>query len=348
MKSLRRITAAALIAYLFLATSCADSKYERSTTAMGTVLTVTVVSMDREAADSAVEAAFKEIDRLENLLSLWKPESEMSVLNERAAEGWTQADQEILDLLETSLEFSRLTEGAFDVTAGPLVRLWGFHTREKNHLPTPEEIKEKKRIVGYRLVEIDSGNDAVRFANEGMEVDFSGVAKGYAVDRAVKIMRDLGVKNAMVNLGGNIYAFGSPAGRDMWNIAVRDPRSIENEIGVLKIKEKGVASSGQYIRFVEFENRRFGHIIDPRTGYPVEGEVLGTTIVAPDALTADIMSTSVFVLGPDEGAEFIKSQEFEGLIILDNGKGGLLVKVSGGLRDSFELFEADEIAIEYF
>lgn len=335
-------------AWLF-AIGCATEKTERSTAIMGTVLTVTVYGLSSEVADEAVDSVYSEMERLNNLLSVWDSESTLSRLNRAAAGGWAEADPEILGLIQQSFKYSELSGGAFDVTAGPLVRLWGFLRKGDKRPPTETELAEAAARIGFRQVELDESRSMVRFGVQGMEIDFGGVAKGYAVDSAIKLLHEKGVESALVNLGGNSRAIGSPPGRGTWRISVRDPRKREGTIGVLEIAGQGVASSGQYENYFEYDGKRYGHIIDPRTGYPVEG-VLGTTIVAPDALTADILSTTVFVLGPEKGPELIKSlEDVEGIIILPRADGGMLIRVSEGLADDFQLDTAiSDATVETF
>ena len=342
MSSYRRIAALALIPILTLdfLVSCgpeSSSKVERATSVMGTVFTATVYGLKQEEADAAIDEAFEEMQRLNSLMSNWDRDSGISRLNQAAAEDWAIADPEIFALVLSALRYSRLSSGAFDVTAGPLVRLWGFLRRSEQRPPSPSELKAAMARVGYEKIEVDEERGAIRFSAEGMEIDLGGIAKGYAVDQAAALMRKRGVASALVNLGGNIISIGSPPGRQAWRVAVRDPRSSEGTIGYLEIAGAGVASSGQYERYFEYRGKRYGHIIDPRSGRPVEG-VLGTTIVAPDGQIADILSTAVFVLGPDKGPALISSQEgVEGMIILPRSDGGVVIKISKRLRPRFRL-----------
>ena len=345
------VLAAVLGACLFVF-ACGVERHERSALAMGTVLEVTIEGLTRSEAEAAADAVFAEVERLEALMSVWDTDSALSRLNREAARDWAIADPEIFTLLQTSLVYSRLTGGAFDVTAGPLVRLWGFIAREVRVPPPREEIEAAMAKTGFERIELDLERRSIRLPVEGMEIDFGGVAKGYAVDRAILVLRERGVERALVNLGGNVRGLGSPAARDRWTVAVRDPRTSGERprlIGYIELGEGGVASSGQYERFFEHEGRRYGHIIDPRTGRPAEG-VLGTTIVAPDALTADILSTAVFVLGPERGPEFIDAQEgIEGIVVLPRGDGGVIIRISEGLRPHFRLeASVTDADVEYF
>ena len=327
---------------------CGSERRRDSTEVMGTILTVTIEGVPEEVAEGALEAAFEEVRRINDLMSLWRDDSALSRLNREASDGWARTDPEIFDLIKTSKRYSEATGGAFSVTAGPLVRLWGFLRRQERRPPQPEEIEERMAFVGDQLIDLNESRKAVRFAAQGMEIDFGGVAKGYAVDRAVSVLREMGIENALVDLGGNVRSIGAPAGRDSWNIAVRDPRRREGIIGVLEINDQGVASSGQYENYFEHQGRRYGHIIDPRTGWPAEG-VLGTTIVAPDAMIADILSTAVFVLGPEEGAKLINGLDgVEGIIIVPRGQDSVLIKVSEGLKLFFKATNATDVQTDSF
>lgn len=320
---------------------------------MGTDLTVTITGLPDEKVDEAAADAIAEVERIEALMSTWRRESPLSLLNRDAGENWVVTDYEILKVLEVALHYARLTGGAFDVTAGPLVRLWGFFGSEERRPPTDEKIAEALKKTGFSNVEVDPDHVAVRFKVMGMEIDFGGIAKGYAVDRAVAELKKQGADNSLVDLGGNIRGIGSPAGREAWNIAVRDPRDRTGILGILQLNSAegnwGVASSGQYERYFEYEGRRYGHIIDPRTGRPVEG-MLGATIVAPDAMTADALSTSVFVLGRKEGERLIESQEgVEGILIIPRDSGGVTIRISHAIADKFQLLDSVKDAeIEVF
>ncbi len=347
----RSVFIAVLGACLFVF-GCGVERHERAALVMGTILEVTIEGLPSSEAEAAADAVFAEAERLNALMNSWDPESALSRLNREAVRGWAVADPEILVLLQISLGYSRLTGGAFDVTAGPLVRLWGFIAREVRVPPPQGEIEAAMAQTGFERVELDLELRSVRLQVEGMEIDFGGVAKGYAVDRAIAVLRERGVERALVNLGGNVRGLGSPAARERWTVAVRDPR-ISGErprlLGYIGLGEGGIASSGQYERFFEHEGRRYGHIIDPRTGWPAE-DVLGTTIVAPDALTADILSTAVFVLGPERGPEFIDAQEgIEGIVVLPRGDGGVIIRISEGLRPHFRLeASVTDADVEYF
>lgn len=320
---------------------------------MGTDLTLLIEGSDSARIKSAAQAVQAEVERLNNLFSTWIDTSALAMLNRKAGEGWTEAAPEILSVLRVALEYSAASHGAFDITAGPLVRLWGFFARVERRPPNPEDIARTLTRIGSEKLDIDFANGRIRFDIPGMEIDLGAIAKGYAVDRARDVLRSKGIGAALVNLGGNISFFGLPKGRDSWSIAVRDPRSREGLLGTLNLGNnfayRGIASSGQYERFFEYEGRRYGHIIDPRSGYPVEG-ILGTTIIAPDATRADALSTTTFVLGPDHAVEFVRElEDVLAIIVLVSDDGSIHMRISHALRPYFELApEAGEVLLDSF
>jgi thiamine biosynthesis lipoprotein len=308
-----------------------EAVFDYSQSVMGTMLTVTAGENDELAA----KAAIAEVQSVDELMSLFKPQSQLSQLNNNGFAGAIVVDQELFDVIAVALDYAAETGGAFDPTAGELVDLWGFYRKEHFRIPTPEQIAEKLAITGYQLVEIDRENRSVFYQIAGIEIDLGGIAKGYSVDLALAKLQELGVASALVNLGGNIRVLGLPAGRDAWALGVRDPRDKEKVLGKLMLGQKfanyALASSGQYEQYFEFEGQRYGHIIDPRSGYPAAG-VLGTTIIAPDAITADALSTAVFVLGLTAGQELLEAHTgCFGIITTEDG-----VYVSDGIKDIFE------------
>ncbi len=294
-----RLLASTLVAVAILAAACEPPvPYTKETFVMGTKAWVTVAGMSDADAERAALAAFSEMYRIESVMSTWRPTSEISRLNEAAGGAPIAVSSELYALIDSSLFYARATAGAFDVTVRPLVRLWGFQGGEPK-LPSDEEIALARSHVGYGAVAIDSAASTVTLP-AGMQIDLAGIAKGYAVDRCVAVLAGLGVRSALVNIGGNIYAMGAPPGRDGWAVGVRDPRGGLETAGTLVLRDEAVATSGNYENFVEIDGERYGHIIDPRTGRPVSG-VLSVTVVARTALASDALSTGLFVLGPDEG-----------------------------------------------
>jgi len=288
----------ALAAILILSSACGPREpYTKETFVMGTKAWVTIAGMNDPDAERAAQAAFNEMYRIESVMSTWRPSSEISRLNADSSGTPFAASSELYSLVDSSLFYSRATSGAFDVTVRPLVRLWGFQGGTAN-LPSDAEIARAMSLVGSGKVALDPSRSTIALPR-GMQIDLAGVAKGYAVDRCVAVLAELGVRNALVNIGGNIYAMGAPSGKSGWSVGVRDPNGGLETVGTLLLRDEAVATSGNYENFVEIEGKRYGHIIDPRTGWPVS-HVLSVTVVAPTGLASDALSTGLFVLGPDD------------------------------------------------
>ncbi len=291
-----------LIAAAALFSSCSDGQEEpfvQETFAMGTKAMVRIYGMDDEKARTAASAGLHEIHRIEAAMSNWRDDSELSMLNASAGSGPVRISSELFGLLERCSNYCRITQGAFDVTAMPLVRLWGFRGGEPK-MPGREDIDAALRKVGCGLVLL-SAEDTTASLPEGVEIDLAGVGKGYAVDRCAEMLAAHGVTSGLVNLGGNMYAIGRPPGRSGWSIGIRDPSGGLDIAGELLISDAAVSTSGDYENFVVIDGKRYGHIIDPRTGMTAD-KVLSVTVIASGAEVADAMSTGLFVLGYEGSA----------------------------------------------
>ncbi|MBU3958342.1 MAG: FAD:protein FMN transferase [Candidatus Omnitrophica bacterium] len=270
--------------------------YKDSRIVMGTF--VEVSSPDKEAA----KVAFTEIKRIEGLLSKYREDSEVVRLNKR---GELKVGPDTLYILQKAEEFWQLSDGAFDITVGPLMDLWGF-TDKKYYLPRDEEIKEALNLVGFDKIIFNNAENVVKFSVQGMKIDLGAVAKGYAIDCAVKKLKEKGIKDCLINAGGDIYALGDIKGKS-WKVAVKDPRHAAF-LQRLELKNKAVATSGDYEQFFIQGNRRYAHIFNPKTGYPLDSGVVSVTVIAPDCLTADALATSIFVLGKEKGSTLVEKR----------------------------------------
>lgn len=293
-----------LAASLAAVSACSgDEPYEKETFVMGTRASVKIYGLSTEDAGLAAAEALRELHRVESVMSNWRERSEVSVLNRESRGRTHEASRELLGLVDSSIHYSRITLGAFDITARPLVRLWGFQGGA-SRLPSGGEIAGALLRVGSNRISIDTAACTITLPR-GTELDLAGIAKGYGIDRSVSILRELGVRNALVDLGGNIYALGAPPGRRAWTVGIRDPRGSTGIAGTIGLRDEAVATSGNYENFVEIGGTRYGHIMDPRSGRPVEG-VLSVTVIASTALAADALSTALFVLGPSRGSEILE------------------------------------------
>jgi len=274
--------------------------YKDNRVMMGTF--VEVISPDKDAAG----IVFGEMKRLENLLSKYNADSEISRLNKLGA---LRVSADTFYILQKSKQFWRLSDGAFDVTVGPLVDLWGF-TDKKYHLPDKRDLRKDLILVGSDKMIFNLDDNVVKFKLSGMKVDLGAIAKGYAIDCAVKKLKEYGIKSCLINSGGQIYCLGDKFGKP-WRVAIKSPRGKEF-IDYLELKDLSVATSGDYEQYFIKDNKRYCHILNPKTGFPANSNIASVTVVSPSALTADALATSIFVLGKDKGRELAK--KFTGVI----------------------------------
>lgn len=291
-----------LIFWLFLALDHHKPELALSGQAMGTVWEIKVAGGQRPSAAQLQTICQDFFKTSEQRLSYFLPGSEISRLNEKAGKSPVTLSPAAFDLIKQAKNYGHLTKGAFDLTVAPLLRLWGFY-RGQGRRPEPDKIQEILGLIGYQKVELAEPQRTVFLPQPGMAVDLGGIAKGWAVDELVKILRQNGIREALVDLGGNIYGLGRPNG---WQVGVKDPRDKTRILAVLKLRDQAVATSGDYERYFTIAERRYCHIFDPRTGWPVANGVASVTVVAPTGLQADALSTSLFVLGPDQGLDLIK------------------------------------------
>ncbi len=298
-------------------------RYQTSFEAMGTDVNLEVVAPDEDAARTMFLAARRRIEEVNRLMSTYLPDSEVSRLNRR---GSGQVSEEVLAVLRKADEVSRLSGGAFDVTYAPLRALWR-RAAEEDRLPTPEELAKARAAIGYDKLKV--ADREVRFGVPGMEVDLGGIAKGYAIDLAARALQDAGAAAGIVDIGHDLNLFGLPADEKSWRVAVYSPPGVTQEV-VLDVPPCGVATSGDYARGFRVEGRWFSHIIDPRTGQPVE-HMSSVTVVAPDAETADGLATAVSVMGWPDGVRLAESlPDVECLMMVRQADGSVEEHESSG------------------
>ena len=299
---------------------------ERVLGVMGTTLEVRAIGADVARLERALDAAVAEIQRVEDLMTDWRP-SPLETLNAAAGLGPQAADAEILDVLELAQGVGELTGGAFDITFAGVGKLWDFKAKPPV-VPSPEQIRAALQRVGYQRLSIDR-NAGTLVLPAGMRIGLGGIAKGYGVDRAMFVLMQHGVEHGVVNAGGDLKALGTKFGAP-WEIAIVHPRERERVIAVLPVSNTCVVTSGDYERFFELDGVRYHHILDPRTGYPSTG-CMSATVSAPDAALADALATSMCVLGPVAGMALIERlPRVEALLVDMDGK----VHASTGLRST--------------
>ena len=278
-------------------------RLQESADAMGATYTVEIYGYDRVKMEAAAGAALDEARRLDELLSNYRPESEWSTVNRLASIRPVQTSPELFRLLAACLEYSRESEGAFDITVGPLMKVWGFY-KDSGHLPHRAEVGAALTKVGYRHVHLDEGAHTVRFDRSGVELDPGGIGKGYAVDRMVDILRQNGVGIALVaGSGSSIYGMGAPPSEPRgWRVNIKNPWSPSKTAAEVYLKDQSISTSGSYEKFFRAEGRIYAHIMDPRTGYPAQGSV-SVSVVAPRTIDSEAWAKPYFVNGRQWAAQ---------------------------------------------
>ena len=291
---------------------------------MGTDLVIEVLGPDPAALDAAMDRAIAELQRVEDLMTDWRP-SPLTRLNAAAGGGPHRVPRELAVLVARAIEVGRLTDGAFDMTYAGAGRLWDFKTTPPV-VPDPATVRQALADVDYRRVRVDLENSTVDLP-VGMRLGLGGIAKGYGVDRAMAVLLEHGVAHGLINAGGDLKALGRNRGA-LWRVAVRHPRDSERVLALIPVSNTAVVTSGDYLRFFEVHGKPYHHIIDPRTGYPSEG-CMSATVTGPDAALADALATALCVLGPARGLEIVESlPRVEALLVDLEGR----VHSSSGLR----------------
>jgi thiamine biosynthesis lipoprotein len=280
-------------------------RHEQSRMSMGCAYAIVAYGEDRGTLARVVEAALDEVDRIDRLMSHYKPESGLSRLNRHGSRGPVAVEAELFDLIAESLRYSRDTGGAFDVTVGPLLKAWGFF-RGDGRLPSEGELAALMDRIGYRHVILDPSARMIRFDRPGVELDLGGIAKGYAVDRAVGLLRTHRVAAALVSAGGSTtFALGAPPGRAAWEVDIQDPVDPERVALTVRLKDEAVSVSGTSEKGFEVDGIRYSHVMDPRTGRPAQG-VLSVAVLARSGTAGDALDNALFVKGVRASRKYLK------------------------------------------
>jgi thiamine biosynthesis lipoprotein len=287
--------------------------YRREEAIMGTAIQIELWADEREVAVRAIDAVLREMHRIDAAMSPFKPESELSRINREAAERAVALSEEMFDLLERSLEFSLLSDGAFDITFAGAGNLYDYRRGIK---PTAAQLAAARAAIGYRHLSLDPQARTVRFDRPGMQIDLGGFAKGYAVDNAAAILAQHSIANAIVSAGGDSRIVGDRRGRP-WSIGVRDPRRPGEVVAVLPLENVAVSTSGDYERFFDDDEGRCHHVIDPKTGRSPTG-IRSVTVIADDGLTTEALAKSIFVMGVERGLQLIASRSGVDAVVIDS------------------------------
>ncbi|MFP4027152.1 MAG: FAD:protein FMN transferase [Candidatus Brocadiia bacterium] len=282
--------------------------------AMSTDAILIVVADDAESARKMFAPAVAAVQRVEKLMSTYRPDSEVSCLNRAGKEKKVSLSAETRHVLKSALRFSDLTEGAFDVTYAPIRKVWR-EGAEKGKIPTEKEIKRALKRVGSEHLIV--GGKGARFEKTGMMVDLGGIAKGYAIEQAALAMKKAGAGKGWVDIGGDMRMIGRREDGEKWKVQVRDPRPGDHPPIVLRLADAAVATSGDYARYFRIDEQKSSHIIDPRSGKPVQN-VPSATVIAPDAMMADALATSISVLRPEKAIKLVESLDGVECFIMRN------------------------------
>lgn len=332
-----------LMSLIFITTLIGCNKNQASTSEllsrtelfMGTVIKITLY----DSNDSTIlDKAFDRISEIESLVSINESGTELDKVNDLAGISPVEVTSTTYEIVEKGLEYSKLSNGGFDITVGPLVKLWNIGLDDAK-VPTQEEIHSVLPLIDYNLLELNEKDHTIFLKNKGMMIDLGSIAKGYAADEISRILTENNVNSAIIDLGGNIYAHGiKPSGQD-WNIGIQNPFSTRGDIiGVLKVKNKTVVTSGIYERYIEKDGVKYHHLLNPDTGYPFENNIAGVSIVTDKSIDADALSTTVFAKGLEEGLKFVETlPSVDAIFITKDNK----VYITNGIRDSFTLENED-------
>ncbi len=295
---------------------------------MGSFFKITVCG-EKALCAEAMTDAFEEIARIERLLSIFRPESDLARVNDFQKKGTLSIDREFVEVLTQSIEYAKKSGGAFDPTAAPLIQLWGFGPGgERSTPPKKEEIASVLHRIGFWNIRLTAGR--IELLKEGVEINLGGIGKGYAIDRAIEKLCEHRITRAMISCGSTIYALGAPPGEPGWRVDIQHPRREEGRIDTVYLRDQALSTSGDYEKYFIFKGRRFSHLIDPRTGYPSEG-VAGVTVLAPTAMEADALSTAAFILGFGAGKRLLADLPgVEGAIFPEEAGGVLSTHATDG------------------
>lgn len=320
MRSVVVLSVALLVWTVPVAASGTDSLYYAQRPAMGTHVELYLYAPDPARAAVLFERAFEEVERVEATLSTYRPTSELSRLNAQAGAGPVRTDPEVFSLLARALDYSRQTDGAFDISVGQLVKAWGFF-RGEGRFPAADTLAEARAQAGWQHVRLDPTDRTVRFLVPKLELDMGGIGKGYALDRVAALLRSQGVEAALLGLGSSsYYALGAPPGEAGWAIRVPEPLDRARTLSTVTLRDASLSTSGDFEKFFELNGRRYCHIFDPRTGFPVEG-MLQVTVIAPRAEDSDALSTALFVLGAERAAALLHKKPNVSALLVKNEPG---------------------------
>ncbi len=294
--------------------------YSFKTSLIGSPFELTVVATDSTQANLYFEASVQEVKRIELLISEWKPETEVSKVNAQAGISAVKVSKEVFDLVERALKISKISEGAFDLTFASMEKLWQFDKKEHASLPSPKIVSNNVKNVGYPFIQMDKKNQTIYITNPKTKIGLGGIGQGYIADKISEKLKGMGCTSAVVNVSGDVYAWGKKPDQKPWQVAITNPMNTQKIIGYFPLENSAVETSGNYEKYFTHQQKRYAHIIDPRTGYPVQ-DIVSVSVFAKTTELSDALATAVFVLGVTDGLALLNQLDgIEGIIIDDQGK----------------------------
>ncbi|MEP6931703.1 MAG: FAD:protein FMN transferase [Flavobacterium sp.] len=308
-----------IVLFLYSFTCTGQIMRKRTTLLMGSRFDITIVAEDSLTAVTRINETIAEITRIENLISDWKSDSQVSEVNQNAGIRAIKVDREVFDLTKRAIDISEMTNGAFDISFAAMEKIWKYDG-SMTDMPTPEQVKKSVEKVGYKNILLDSLQSTIFLKFPGMKIGFGSIGKGYAADKAREVMEAKGVKAGIVNASGDLTTWGKQPNGKEWTIGITNPFDTEKFVKIFSLKREAVTTSGNYEKFVELNGKRYSHIINPITGYPATG-LVSVTVFGPSAEMANGFSTSLIVMGRKAGLQLINQYpEYSCLMITDKGK----------------------------
>lgn len=308
-----------IIFLLFCYCGFAQISVKQDTVLMGSKFDITIVASDSVTATKNINLVIDEIVRIENLISEWKPSSQISEVNRNAGVKPVKVDKEIFDLTKRALFFSEITNGAFDISIAAMDKIWKFDD-SMEELPSQEMLLKAIEKVGYKNIELNELNSTIFLKLPGMKIGFGATGKGYAADQGKFLMQQLNVNAGIVNASGDMATWGTQPNNKPWRIGITNPFKLHKSLKILEVTDASITTSGDYQKYVEFNGKRYSHIINPKTGMSASG-LISVTVIGENAETANGLSTSIMVLGYEKGLELLKSYpNYACLILTDKGK----------------------------
>lgn len=314
-----------------------DQTYESEFFAMGTIITQKVTG---DSGQAATDEVIEKIKSLEKLLTFKEPMGDVYKLNKNAGKKNVELDPVTIEIIKKAIRVAELSEGAYDITVGPLVQLWARGAKHK-HIPSKEELHKLLPLINYKDIYVDKHLGGLKRA--GQMLDLGGIAKGYAGDVAIQIYKKHKIQSAIINLGGNVVTLGNKTDGNSWKIGINNPRAKDNAtqdeimLGYIAVKDKAVSTAADNQRYFEKDGQRYHHILDTKTGYPVKSDLMSVTLVADTSLDADALDTAVFILGLEKGRELLRQYGNIEAIFVTTDKH---IYVTDGLKDKFMFHDA--------